>query len=367
MSSKYKSIEVSSKKSFFGGESEMDKEIAKWTSKGWVLVSTTASNKKDCYLLSFQNSPEKKSAPSNRMGCVVLFGIAFFLVLISNSQKPESPKTGETTRPTSVAQMVNPTTRVNPAQVSVKSLSTQVSTLVAIKTETLLRPTLTPTRKLPTATIVPTQIFASVKSGTINARECPSTDCSIVTTVGVDDELSIIGLDGNWYLVGLSNGNQGYIRSDLLTLPDGVEVSIAPTIKPNKTLIPTEAVLRLGEDEVLIAIKTVMFSQGYPIESIKMENGNLVVNAAFSPNDSYDDPANVEYQISLMGLLVGSSVTAFGSDYTTIHPPTKINIGFTISRVRIFHVLIKYSDGLAFIQHKITADQLQDRLELVTD
>lgn len=371
MANKHKNIEVSAKKPLFGGQSEMDKVVEKWTSEGWTLTNTTASSRKNYYLLSFVYETEEgeiRSGSSRRgVGCAVALGVIVALAAVCNVINSPSPSK-QSEKPSSVAQVATQTTVVKPTQELNKNQSIQSSTATAIQAKMLPTSTLIATRKLPTATPIPTQILAKVKSGNINARKCPSTECGIVTTVSSDDDLSIIGIDGNWYLVKFDDGSKGYIRTDLLFLPEGAEVAIAPTLAPTGTSIPTEAPILFGESEVLISIKTVMFSQGYPIESIKMQSGNLVVNAPFSPNDSFDDAdANVEYQFSLMGLLLGSTVTAFRSEYTTINPPNKINIGFTLSGIRIYHILIDYSDGLAFVENKITANQLQERLQLVTD
>ncbi|MBA3872264.1 MAG: SH3 domain-containing protein [Anaerolineae bacterium] len=371
MAIKHKNIEVSAKKSLFGGSSEMDKEVEKWTSQGWTLTNTTASSRKNYYLLSFEYEPEEdeeKGGTSRRgIGCAIAVGVIVALAAVCNVIN-SPPITKELAKPSLVAQVATQTMVVKPTQSPNKNQSIQTSTDTLVKTKISSTLTVTPTRILPSATPEPTAVLASVKSGNINARSCASTDCGIVKTVVIGDKISIAGADGNWYLVMFEDGNKGYIRQDLLVVPDGVEVAVAPTRVPTRTSIPTEVPIRFGEPEVLISIKTVMFSQGYTVESIEIHGHEIVVDAPFSPNDSFDDAdANVQYQFSVIGILLGSTVTAYNSDYTVVKPPNKFNVGFTLAGIRIYHVLINYSDAQAFIQHKITAEQLQNRMQVITD
>jgi len=58
-----------------------------------------------------------------------------------------------------------------------------------------------------------------------------------VGTVSSSDELGVLGIDGDWYLIILPDGKTGYISASLLDIPKDVEIATAPTITP--TFTPT--------------------------------------------------------------------------------------------------------------------------------
>lgn len=255
MAIKHKNIEVSSKKPLFGGQSEMDKVVDKWTSEGWTLTNTSASSRKNYYLLSFEyeSEDEEKSQSSRRgQGCAVVLGVIVALALVCNVINSGS-LSKEPTKPSSIVQVATRTRTLKPTELPSKSLLLQTSTVPGLKTSITMTPTVSPTRKmptvtpqptiiptreLPTATPQPTTLLASVKSGTINARSCASTDCAIVGTIMDGEIVSVISQQDNWYLVELDNKKSGYVRSDLLIITtDSQKVSATSTLKSQPSAI----------------------------------------------------------------------------------------------------------------------------------
>jgi N-acetylmuramoyl-L-alanine amidase len=62
-----------------------------------------------------------------------------------------------------------------------------------------------------------------VVNPTTNIRSGGGTEHSIVTTASKGDKLTVTGNSGSWYKVKLSNGTEGWIRNDMVsvTAPSG--------------------------------------------------------------------------------------------------------------------------------------------------
>ncbi len=258
MAIKHKSIEVSAKKPLFGGQSEMDKVVEKWTSEGWTLTNTTASSRNNYYLLSFEYETEEdetRSGTSRRgVGCAVALGVIVALAAVCNVINSPSPSK-ESAQPSVVAQVATQITVVKPTQEPNKNQSIQSSTAKAVTTKIPSTSTPIPARKLPTATPQPTVVLAVAKSGTINARSCASTDCAIVGTIAAGEKVSVIGQQDKWYLVELDNKKSGYVRSDLLIMTsDSQNISASYTPKPQTSnVVCKPTFMQLGGGFVLKA------------------------------------------------------------------------------------------------------------------
>jgi hypothetical protein len=277
MAIKHKNIEVSAKKPLFGGQSEMDKAVEKWTSEGWTLTNTTASSRKNYYLLSFEYEPkedEAKSGSSSRgVGCAVALGVIVAIALVCNVINSGSlGKESDKSTPVAHLETQRP---IKPTQAPSKSLSNQVPTPTFIKPDITLTPTVIPTRKLPTATPQPTVVLAVAKSGTINARSCASTDCSIVGTIASSQKVNVIGREDNWYLVELDDNKSGYVRSDLLVLQQSSEVANLPT--PIATKTPSATAFKYSgsesQDAELIQEYLDILTDGREIDSVRVVDG----------------------------------------------------------------------------------------------
>lgn len=59
-----------------------------------------------------------------------------------------------------------------------------------------------------------------VASGSVNLRECGSTDCRVITTANSGDTLFVIGQDGDWYEVRTDDGVEAFIFGNLIRLDD---------------------------------------------------------------------------------------------------------------------------------------------------
>src|SRR5262245_50322553 len=116
MPKKSKSIEVSAKKPLLGGQSQMDKEIEKWTNLGWELTSTTPTQKSNHYLLQFEYTPSQAEKRSGRTGCLVaaLFGIAIGFYACFSVQTPPSTSPKSTAKASAVSQVVTPRPNTQP-------------------------------------------------------------------------------------------------------------------------------------------------------------------------------------------------------------------------------------------------------------
>ncbi|HHT45600.1 MAG TPA: SH3 domain-containing protein [Fastidiosipila sp.] len=75
---------------------------------------------------------------------------------------------------------------------------------------------------------------------TANLRFGPSTETDIEATLAPNTKVTVMGVSGDWSLVRLAAGQNGYIRSDLLSRAP-VEVEAAPAETPAATPEPTRA------------------------------------------------------------------------------------------------------------------------------
>lgn len=74
-----------------------------------------------------------------------------------------------------------------------------------------------------------------VNTDTVRVREKASTNSSIVALVSIGDKITITGEEGNWYKVKV-DGEEGYIRKDLLTV-DGKVTEEIPTENNNNNQV----------------------------------------------------------------------------------------------------------------------------------
>ncbi len=58
--------------------------------------------------------------------------------------------------------------------------------------------------------------YVEVQSSSVNIREAPTTDSSIVFTAQRGDELKVIDKRGTWYKVRTWSGTTGWVRASLV-------------------------------------------------------------------------------------------------------------------------------------------------------
>ncbi len=141
----------------------------------------------------------------------------------------------------------------------------------------------------PTYTLSNTPVYASVVGSDINARNCPSTACDIVRVITSREDFIVLGSYDDWYWVEFDNQQRAFIFSQLIGLPQGAEVSIAPTLtssppptststrtptvtrtatsRPTATRTPSPTPLKFDEETVLLLIKYTMEITDNPIDS----------------------------------------------------------------------------------------------------
>ena len=119
---------------------------------------------------------------------------------------------------------------------------------------------------------------ATVGGTNVNVREQTSTGSSVVGTANTGDTFEVgepeTASDGTkWYKVTLSNGNSGYIRSDLLSVSEDTESSAetpAPTSEAEPA--PTSA----EEPEATVPEETPQESEKYQLVNVPDASGNDV-------------------------------------------------------------------------------------------
>lgn len=266
---KSKTIEVSGL-SLFGRPSQMDKAIEKWVNQGWELKNKRKARNKNRYTLTFeyQMSDEEYAAEKRRqrnsgLGCAALIVILVIIANISSSQRAaqEAPtRTYEAAiEGTRVAQVNATQHQQSIFDTATATLWTATFTASPTNTATVTdTPTITPTASntpLVTATPVPraaTQIPATsappetyYTARNANARECPKTDCSVITTLSTGTMVTVIGweqgdvVSGNdiWRVIVL-NGRQVYIHSSLLTVTPPQPTSAPQAVSSPISVVP---------------------------------------------------------------------------------------------------------------------------------
>jgi SH3-like domain-containing protein len=250
MGKKFKSrkVEVTSRSSF-GQPSQMEREINKWTKEGWHLVDSRAVGD-DRYILTFEYDEPYADDTSAHSGTksdsnIVVLLIAILFVTVSfgvllvvtrsggssqntaalaNAQRESQFAASTAARATANTYETASATRREVAS----PLTSSRTSIPASSTPTSI-PTATPTHT-PSHTPSPTAILGSVSGNNINARECPSVNCAVVSVVTSNEVITILGIDGDWYRVQVGAGEIAYIRGDLLEIPESAIVAIAPTI-----------------------------------------------------------------------------------------------------------------------------------------
>lgn len=339
---KIKNVEVSSQ-SFFGLPSEMDRTIEKWVNKGWVLSSreNTGKNK---YLLTFEYNmsedeiaKQKKAEQRTGCGCLILIAVIVIGAFLNSNQNAANEAATQTqvaflndtqvaqsqetrnaretidANATATATLWTSTPTITPSNTSTATATptnTSTATITPTATHTFT-PTATETStNTPTATntstSTPTPVVASVTGNNINARSCPSQSCEVVRVVISEEAFIALGAYNDWHWVKFNNGETAYIFGDLIKLPEGAVVAIAPTITPSQlpsstpaptntrrpaaTPRPTEAeeALTLDNDTIMVLISLTMASEGYEIDHIYMMGNDLVIDVPALPDESVD-------------------------------------------------------------------------------
>lgn len=261
---KLKRFEVSSR-SWFGRPSEMDKAVAKWEAKGWVLKGKRKIQGKNRYTLAFEYrmSDEELAAERKRhitigLGGVVIVGILFVVGSLNASQRAASAVATQTfaaqmrgtkvayQQATEIQQSLNetatatvwtptdtPTNTKTPTITYTPSITfTPSDTLVPSATNTITDTPIVPTATAVPPTNAPAEQYYITRNA--NARSCPKRECDAVTVFSPGTAVSVVGwehgeeVSGNdvWRLV-LYDGDTVYVHSSLL-----VTSPPQPTISP---------------------------------------------------------------------------------------------------------------------------------------
>jgi hypothetical protein len=280
------------------------------------------------------------------------------------TQKPAQPTTAQ----------IQPTRLV--ASATKESASTQLPVVVASITPmpsntSTSEPSRTPR---PTNTMRPTAVSGQTTTEGVNARSCASTTCDVVKIVSSRDSFVITGAYDDWYGVEFADGKTAYIRGDFVVLPEGSVLPVGPTLtstpRPTNTPKPTSrprataTEFVLGEDELLITVKTVMFSQGYPIKGIS-RNGNEVLLLV---EDTYetDEQAVLEYRLGYFALSVGAIVTAYEDEVELFDAsaPSVITMKFQSFGVTTRTVSLNYKDARDYVNKKIDELTLLQKIRI---
>lgn len=179
-------------------------------------------------------------------------------------------------------------------------------------------PTLTPT---PTATLTPI-VFGEIRSRQrVNVRKGPGVDFSTFETLPSGSEVQVIGQneDGTWRSVKLDNGDEGWVRADLLFIN-------RPTPSPTAWTTDDPADEPPIAEAAIVDLESV-YATATALASDSASDENTAPTAAPpSADDSIEAPtrpANVPRS--------GVDVFAFCDDSRHgIDPPTRLTAGSTI-------------------------------------
>jgi hypothetical protein len=228
-----------------------------------------------------------------------------------------------------------------------------------------------------------------VTGNNINARNCASQSCEIVRIVTAQEELVILGTSEDWYWVEFADGETAYIFGNLLRIPEGVTVALAPTITPSLTASstftptntptstatqtasntpratatrrPTETPFKFDQDLVLDLIRLTAIYNDFEIYSVTMRNGDLIVEAP-AILDGYD--SELEYRMSLAGFLVGAIISAYEDENVVASPPRNIIIILKYETITMLRIGFSYTDAVLFRDGDITVMQFVNRWDI---
>jgi hypothetical protein len=247
---------------------------------------------------------------------------------------------------------------------------TRTPTLTATSTPTNTNtPTETGTpSNTPTPSVTNTPVIGSVNGNGINARDCPSLECSSITTLNTIDEIVILGEYGEWYWVALPNGGSAYVFGNLISLPDGAEIAVAPTLtpsstssntplptstpRPTQTQRPTETAIVFDEETLLLLVELALITNDLQVLDIRIQSGTLTVDM---PN-SHIFYTNEEYLGASLGGVSGAVVGVYREE-TSARSPTTIRINYKQSGSTLVSATFSYRDAVAMIDHNITEEE----------
>ncbi|MBZ0302607.1 MAG: SH3 domain-containing protein [Anaerolineae bacterium] len=413
---KIKTAEVSSQ-SWLGRPSEMDRTIEKWVNKGWTLTDRENIGTSK-YLLTFEYSmseaeiaKQKKSEQRTGWGCLIIIAVLIVSGVISANQNAASKATAQTqvallndtqaaeSHATSTAKAISDTNATATATwwtstptVTPSNTSTSTNTPTATATPTnTSTPTITPTAtdtftptttetatNTPIATMtstpMPTSVVASVTGNNINARRCPSQSCEVVRVVTSQEALVVLGEYDDWYWVKFPDNEAAYIFGDLVRLPEGAVVALAPTMtptqhpsatptatrtrRPTSTPKPTATPLQFDEELILELIRATMLVTRFDYDSINIRNGDLIVEAPAMVS-GYD--TELEYRMSFAGTVIGAVVTAYEGEDVVASPPRNIILDFKVGTMTVVRATFSYRDAVLFRNGDLTTLQFINR------
>ena len=240
-------------------ESQIRKTVGFWRKQGLTVQRREEIPYRKITLLYFMRARTTSSFTFSKLvgyGFMLLIGYFTVRALLGGggSETTRATPTPRQQVPTAIAAVATSTlepssrpTIPTPTAVPLKDSPTRISmptpTIAAIRTSTPTStntPIRTPTPS-PTPTFTPTPVPATVlgQEG-INVRSCASTTCGVVGVVFSQDEVRVLSSTNDWYAVVLPDGKQGYIWSQLLSLPEGVEIAVLPTHTSTPIQRPTQ-------------------------------------------------------------------------------------------------------------------------------
>lgn len=240
--------------------------------------------------------------------------------------------------------------------------STNTSTATATDTQV---PSVTPTF---------TPVHGNIKGANVNARSCPSTDCAPIAVLGSFSDVTVLGVDGDWYWVELADGRRAYIFGNLIQLSEGAVVFAAPTLtptftptstptssdtpRPSATYTATATPFKFSQEDLFVLVELTMISGGLEVNDIWINGRTLVVDAPAS-HDEYD--SELDYRMSYVGALTGALVGGYRSGDVVATPPQQVTVNFQISGLTLVRVTYQYRDAEDFVDGRITAMQFVAR------
>lgn len=330
-------------------------------SKGWKLVSQNPQGNQVVLIFERDNedffaepaTPKPPKKPLYKRPLIWIPSVLFIaccggLCIISLLFAPSDEELAATRTIEAQAEIEENTKEAveSATEVAVQNMT---ATIIALTPTATFTATIPPTNTLPpTQTPLPTNTLAVqpasgkryINTQMINVRACPTTACEVLGTLELNDAVDLKGQSSGWFQISFRDGD-GWISGELLNTSP-----IAP---------PTEPPQGFNEEVVLELIKLTMFTEDVPINSISLDGDTLEVTAPFT-HSGFDDV--LTYQISVIGVLSGATVTIFQDPNTEIDPPRTIRVDFEgINAVRF-----SYTDAASFINGEISAEEFIGRL-----
>lgn len=213
----------------------------------------------------------------------------------------------------------------------------------------------------------------------VNARSCPSKDCSVVDVLAPQEKITVTGIENDWYVIELADGTQGYVFVDLVRLTEdqensSIEVTTAKneddnaktSDKPDSNL----SIRELSDKEQASLVKAGLIivindkDVNFTIEDVQIADGRakggergLLISYKSRALDSVE-------LLEELGFIfggAGGAIREFNMDIDSV----SIIIGDALGNA-IGIVDVSTPDLLSFINGKITAMEFIGKLNFVS-